>query len=93
MADCIHYCNWYTVWDAKSGEIVAAGTSEMCAKKLGYASANSFASTVSHSLAGRCVSHKYNFTHERIDRREVDSLPPIQYHPRQRDRCTKRPKA
>lgn len=31
-----HHVMWYTVWDAKTGELVAAGTSAMCAAKLGY---------------------------------------------------------
>ena len=34
---------WYTVWDAKTGDLLASGTSEMCARRLGYKSANSFA--------------------------------------------------
>ena len=43
---------WYTVWDAKTGDLLASGTSEMCARRLGYKSANSFASAVSHGLSG-----------------------------------------
>lgn len=37
-----HHVMWYTVWDAKTGELVAAGTSAMCAAKLGYKNAVSF---------------------------------------------------
>jgi hypothetical protein len=48
MADYIHYITWYTVYSAKTGEVVAAGTSAMCAAKLGYKTANSFASSVGH---------------------------------------------
>lgn len=48
MADYIHYITWYTVYSAKTGEVVAAGTSSMCAAKLGYKTANSFASSVGH---------------------------------------------
>lgn len=92
MADYIHYCMWYTVWNAKTGEAVAAGTAEMCARKLGYSSANSFASSVNHSLTGGRVSHKYNFCREYIDRREVDSLPPMRRRPRGKDHCTRRRK-
>ena len=76
-----HYCMWYTVWDAKTDELVAAGTAAMCAAKLGYANAGSFASAVSHGLSGKHPACKYTFARERIDRREVDSLP----------RTTKRP--
>jgi hypothetical protein len=39
---------WYTVYDAKNGNLLASGTSDMCARRLGYKSANSFASSVYH---------------------------------------------
>lgn len=68
---------WYTVWDAKTGDLLASGTSEMCARRLGYKSANSFASASSHSRNGRRRARKYIFEKERIRRDEVDSLPPI----------------
>lgn len=77
MADFHNYCNWYTVWDAKTGDLIASGTSEMCARRLGYKSANSFASAVSHGLSGSHRTYKYTFARERIDRSEVDSLPPV----------------
>ena len=32
MPDNIHHCVWYTVYDAKTGDLLASGTSEMCAK-------------------------------------------------------------
>ena len=41
-----HHVMWYTVWDAKTGELVAAGTSAMCAAKLGYKNAVSFSAAV-----------------------------------------------
>ena len=50
---------WYTVWDAKTGDLLASGTSEMCARRLGYKSANSFASAVSHGLSGSHRTYKY----------------------------------
>lgn len=70
---------WYTVWDAKTGDLLASGTSEMCARRLGCKSANSFASAVSHGLSGRHPAYKYTFARERIERGEVDSLPPVRY--------------
>lgn len=90
MADYIHHCMWYTVWDAKTGAVVAAGTSEMCARKLGYSSANSFASSVNHSLTGRRICHKYSFYREYIDRGEVDSLLPMRHRPKRKDHGTRR---
>lgn len=68
---------WYTVWDAKTGDLMASGTSELCARRLGYKSANSFASACSHSRSGRHQARKYIFDKERIRRDEVDSLPPV----------------
>lgn len=70
---------WYTVYDAKTGDLIASGTSEMCARRLGYKSANSFASACSHSRSGRHPARKYTFARERIERGEVDSLPPVRY--------------
>lgn len=68
---------WYTVYDAKTGDLLASGTSELCARRLGYKSANSFASACSHSRSGKHPAYKYIFDKERIRRDEVDSLPPI----------------
>ena len=66
MADCVNNVPWYTVWDAKTGDLLASGTAAMCARRLGYASANSF--------AGR--QHvKYIYQRELIPRSDVDSLP------------------
>lgn len=79
MPDNIHHCAWYTVYDAKTGDLIASGTSEMCARRLGYKSANSFASASSHGRSGRRRARKYIFEKERIRRDEVDSLPPIRH--------------
>ena len=39
MADYYqHHIMWYTVYDAKTGDLIASGTSEMCARRLGYKS-------------------------------------------------------
>lgn len=77
MADYIHYVTWYTVYSAKTGEVVAAGTSAMCAAKLGYKTANSFVSSVGRRRHEKKHPHKYIFEQERIDRAEVDCLPPL----------------
>lgn len=42
MSDYIHNVMWYTVWDAKTGDLVASGTAAMCARRLGYSSSGSF---------------------------------------------------
>ena len=73
MPDTVLHVMWYTVYDAKTGDLIASGTSEMCARRLGYKSANSFASASSHSRNGR--------------RDEVDSLPPIRHKKRRAYPC------
>lgn len=77
---------WYTVWDAKTGDLLASGTSELCARRLGYKSANSFASAVGHGIngRGRHKCKKYTFARERIDRSEVDSLIPPTHRKRKK---------
>ena len=52
-----HHVMWYTVWDAKTGELVAAGASAMCAAKLGYK--NSLLPII------LMISHRKGFYNER----------------------------
>ena len=35
-------CSWYTVYSAKTDEIIASGTADMIVQQMGYASRNSF---------------------------------------------------
>ena len=63
------------MWDAKSGDLLASGTAAMRARRLGYASANSFASAVSHWLKDGRPHVKYIYQRELLPRSEVDSLP------------------
>ena len=74
--------------DAKTCDLIASGTSEMCARRLGYKSANSFASASSHSRNCRRRARKYIFEKECIRRDEVDSLPPIRRKKRRACPCT-----
>lgn len=76
MSDFVKHLMWYTVWDAKNGAVVAAGTAEMCAQKLGYKNANSFASAASHSHDPGVAHRKYLFYREYLLRSEVDFVPP-----------------
>ena len=75
MADCVNNVPWYTVWDAKTGDLLASGTAAMCARRLGYASANSFSASVCHWLKDGRQHVKYIYQRELIPRSEVDSLP------------------
>lgn len=79
MPDTVHHVMWYTVYDAKTGNLLASGTSDMCARRLGYKSANSFASSVYHCRKKKRKPHKYSFFQEVIKRDEVDSLPVRQH--------------
>ena len=72
MPDTVHHVMWYTVYDAKTGDLIASGTSEMCARRLGYKSANSFASASSHGRSGRRRAYKYIFEKECIRRCEAE---------------------
>lgn len=90
MADYIHYVTWYTVYSAKTGEVVAAGTSAMCAAKLGYKTANSFVSSVGHRRHGKKRPYKYIFEQERIDRAEIDCLPPLRRYCKKKGQYAKR---
>lgn len=75
MADFVNNAFWYTVWDAKSGDLLASGTAAMCARRLGYARANSFAASVCHWFKDGRQHVKYIYQRELIPRSEVDSLP------------------
>lgn len=75
-----HHVMWYTVWDAKTGELVAAGTSAMCAAKLGYKNAVSFSAAVCHWFKDGKKHLKYIYQREYILRSEVDSLIPPAPH-------------
>lgn len=76
MPDTFYHVMWYTVYDAKTGDLIASGTSEMCARRLGYKSANSFASASCHSRNGRRLARKYIFEKECIRRCEAELPPP-----------------
>lgn len=82
MPDTVHYVMWCTVWDAKTGDLIASGTAAQCARRLGYSSSGSsgsFASAVSHWLSDGRRHVKYAIRRERIPRSEVDSLPQMHH--------------
>lgn len=76
MADKHNYCNWYTIYSAKTDEIVASGTSDMVIKQMGYASRNSFFSAVCHAKyrknnpRRRYIYHVEQITREDIEEKE-----------------------
>jgi hypothetical protein len=77
MADFYNYCYWYTVWDAKTGNLIASGTSAMVARRLGYKSAAAFTAHYSHTQTRKPKKpHKYIMQREYIQRREAELPPP-----------------
>lgn len=78
----------------RAGYSARANVWEMCARRLGYKSANSFASSVYHCRKKKRKPHKYSFFQEVIKRDEVDSLPPIRRKKRRACPCanTDKPK-
>lgn len=75
MADFYNYCNWYTVWDAKTGELIASGTSAMVARRLGYKSTAAFTTHYAHSHSKSRMPqkpYKYIMQREFIQRSEVE---------------------
>lgn len=79
-----HHVMWCTVWDARTGELVAAGTSAMCAAKLGYANAVSFSAAVCHWFKDGKKHLKYIYQREYIPRSEVDGLIPPAHRKRKK---------
>lgn len=51
---------WYSVYSAKTGELITAGTAEMVTDALGYSTINCFHSAIYHSKK-RGPSKKYVF--------------------------------
>lgn len=77
MADFYNYCNWYTVWDAKTGDLIASGTPAMVARRLGYKSAAAFTTHYAHTQTRKPKKpYKYIMRRERIRRCEAELPPP-----------------
>lgn len=73
MADTHNYCNWYTIYSAKTDEIVASGTSDMVIRQMGYASRNSFFSAVCHSKYRKNnARRRYIYHVEQIPREDIE---------------------
>ena len=69
--------SWYTIWLRKTGELVASGTGTECARRLGYASRNSFYSVLSHhrkGAGGQKPLRKYDFLVEELTAEELAQL-------------------
>lgn len=84
MSDTVHNVMWYTVYDAKTGDLIASGTSEMCARRLGYKSTAAFTTHYANSQTRRPKNpYKYIMHRELIQRSEVE---PPRPHGREKGR-------
>lgn len=73
MADTHNYCNWYTIYLAKTDEIVASGASDMVIRQMGYASRNSFFSAVCHAKYRKNnPRRRYIYHVEQIPREDIN---------------------
>lgn len=69
--------NWYTVWDAKTGDLIASGTSAMVARRLGYKSTTAFTTHYAHTQTRKPKKpYKYIMRRDLIERREAELPPP-----------------
>ena len=67
----------YELVHRKTGELVASGTGTECARRLGYASRNSFYSVLSHhrkGAGGKKPLRKYDFLVEELTAEELAQL-------------------
>ena len=68
--------NWYTVYLAKTDEIIASGTADMIVRQMGCASSNSFFSAVCHAKhkkdnpRRRYIYHVEKIPQENINEKE-----------------------
>lgn len=60
---------WYTVYDARTDQIVACGTADMVCRQLGFANRNCFFSAIGHANKRNSPNRKYIFVVEPISRR------------------------
>lgn len=66
-------CNWYTVYLAKTDEIIASGTADMIVQQMGYASRNSFFSAVCHARYKKNnPRRRYIYHVERVLRDDIE---------------------
>ena len=66
-----------SIWLRKTGELVASGMGTECARRLGYASRNSFYSVLSHhrkGAGGQKPLRKYDFLVEELTAEELAQL-------------------
>ena len=60
--------SWYTVYNAKTDEIVACGTADMIVRQMGYVNKNSLYSAVTHSKTRKGPLPRYFYHVQRIRR-------------------------
>lgn len=66
-------CSWYTVYSAKTDEIIASGTADIIVQQMGYASKNSFFSAICHAKHKKDTPRRRYIYHvEKIPREDIN---------------------
>lgn len=60
--------SWYTVYNAKTDEIVACGTADMIVQQMGYVNKNSLYSAVTHSKTRKSLPRLYIYHVQKVRR-------------------------
>lgn len=63
--------SWYTVYNAKTDEIVACGTADMIVRQMGYVNKNSLYSAVTHSKTRKGPPRLYIYHVQKVRREEL----------------------
>lgn len=62
------WISWYTVYNAKTDEIVACGTADMIVRQMGYVNKNSLYSAITHSKTRKGPLPRYFYHVQRVRR-------------------------
>ena len=66
------WISWYTVYNAKTDEIVACGTADMIVRQMGYVNKNSLYSAVTHSKTRTGPPRLYIYHVQKVRREELE---------------------
>ena len=66
------WISWYTVYNAKTDEIVACGTADMIVRQMGYVNKNSLYSAVTHSKTRKGPPRLYIYHVQKVRREELE---------------------
>ena len=76
--------SWYTVYNAKTDEIVACGTADMIVRQMGYVNKNSLYSAVTHSKIRKGPPPRYFYHVQKVRREWLEKVFYENYHQRRK---------